>query len=150
MTNLEKLFIPFETGIPTKIKSIGFSDTCLGCFAYGGNGNLIMVEMDNDNDRGYTAAPMYQQVIDWLREEHCIKIAVDSCMPEKYLTKYTYSIDGVNERASSASDNYIYVRPTNNHYIASHSKHKGLPVFHGEYYEALIKAIEEALKLITK
>lgn len=66
---MQHLFLPYELALKAKEK--GFNETCLACYAYGRESEgVIVATMDVNNDRGYTAAPLYQQIIDWFLKEY--------------------------------------------------------------------------------
>jgi len=71
MTNL--LFVKYSVAFIAKEK--GFKDRCL---AFWNNGQLIISDNLPDdfqsNWKTCFAAPIYQQIIDWFREEHGISI----------------------------------------------------------------------------
>lgn len=121
---MEKLFVSFELALILKEK--GFDSGCLahyyrdGRFRYkpfiqdaAGNPNI-------KNEEEEISAPLYQQVIDWVREEHEIDFFLFK------LKSGIYKFD-----------------------VHRNGECKTLPnPARLPYYEALDKAIEEALKLI--
>lgn len=69
-------------------------------------------------------APLYQQVVDWFREKHNINPTSKICSDSRYMSDVSNN---------DSHDTYI----------------KGVKTgYYKTYYEALNKAIEEALKLI--
>ena len=66
---MKHLFVPYE--IAKKLKELGFEEECLGYYD-----NKILTYSKNDVFRNFAtiknklaSAPLYQQVIDWLREK---------------------------------------------------------------------------------
>ena len=169
---MKELFISYE--LAKQLKEKGFKEKCLASYYTDSDENILQGDktdyrkkfninvsdleddyiINGDKDY-YISAPLYQQVVDWFRNKHDILISVESTFAagNKYETKYSFIITGANNRSSSGSDNYINVT-TSNHAMCSriggnHSKHITLPYFATtDYYEALTKAIEEAIKLI--
>lgn len=137
---MKNLFIPYA--IAKLLKDKGFDDECFNAYYEKKNPFYINDEMlvyqikpntkhnffvssisnynEGQYERAYISAPLYQQVVDWFREKHNIHIGIG-------LYYDGYDID---------------VRNFNNdtHF---ETQHEVL-----EYYEALNKAIGEALKLI--
>ncbi len=60
--------------IAKALKELGFNERCFACYAYGGEDHIIFAEKYNDNNKGYTAVPLWQQAIDWLRKIHNIEV----------------------------------------------------------------------------
>lgn len=132
---MNHLFVPYE--IAEKLKALGFDEPCFAYFIsptkrvpaayskddeeYPRNSDLIM---------NWIAAPMHQQVKDWLRTEHDIEMVVDKCAPDiGYVATVYYDLDGrLREKSLAGHNEEIEVEFT--------------------YYQALNRAIEEALKLI--
>lgn len=125
---MEKLFATYE--IAKKLKELGFDEPCLGRWnkhsVY--NGEIVPViicittpKNSEIANSSLIAAPTWQQVIDWLLEKHLIFITVQC---EEWLHTFCGKIED--------EDGFIETEDTN------------------DYHEALTKAIEEALKLITK
>jgi len=123
---MKHLFVPYELAV--KLKEKGFDEECLGYF---------------DVDKGYTlgyylcyreesfnsflsegiAAPLYQQVLDWLREKHDIHIELPTGgHPKKY---------------------YVFVHKMDGGWIYEGNNQKEF-----DYYDGLEAGINEALKLI--
>ena len=131
-----KDFIPYETGFPKLLKEKGFAETCL---AYYPNTIDGLCFIKNKNRQGEYAdvggfpqkacsAPTYNQVKDWFKDKHHIKI--DVCHAESNgtyrITLWRWNFDnqiGKWERFG---------------FISSYE----------DWYIAANKAIEEALKLI--
>ncbi len=141
-----KQFVSYE--IARQLKEKGFNEDCLGFWEsfdeswnnYSSWANIdIMDELDNErlvitlNElRGYynniTKAPLYQQVIDWFREKHFIDICMNLNLSHEYSAHIYNRFHSINQGKDDISN-----------YIVPHGK---------DYYKVLIKAIEEALKLI--
>lgn len=133
---MKHLFVSYE--IAKMLKEKGFNEPCLT--SYNNECNLCSVwnlsdedieeeELMEDtqeslycknstNENDYITAPLYQQVVDWFREKHGLSIWV-----EPATLSYRYYI------------------------LSDDNKWEGFKEPKG-YYEALTKAIEEAIKLI--
>lgn len=123
---MKNLFIPYELAIIAKEK--GFGEIS---FAFYNQNTPIRFFSDYDKtetnklilDGFVVNAPLYQQIVDWLREQHDLFITISYYKSEGY-----YSSVG-NLKKDSNDHNFISKDCEN-------------------YYEALNKAIEEAFKLI--
>lgn len=81
LITMRNLFVPFETAL--KLKEKGFDVQCFAFYnssgellqktAKGFNSGLLAFDLALEN----TLAPLYRQVIDWLREEKGIWISID-------------------------------------------------------------------------
>ena len=115
-----KPFVSYELAL--KLKEKRFDEPCLASYD---EQQVLIIEKRtaleiNTLLREWVLAPLYQQVIDWFREKHFIWIHIDGSQHLKIV------------------------------YVISHSKDlfKKHEQIEYSYYEALDKAIEEALKLI--
>jgi len=139
---IEELFIPYE--IALQLKEKGFNEPCLAYYNVSNilvNGyRIVYIEHESSNpcknnpNSIDVTVPLYQQVIDWFREKH--RYHIDITFRESKSNK----IEGIN---SVYYDIEIYHMNGGDAYktlkISEYSDH---------YYVCLIKAIEEALKLI--
>lgn len=122
---MKHLFVPYEIAVILKEK--GFEpDFIMACFDTLNKNELQITTnahiLDNKYKERYITAPLYQQVTDWLREKHKIDICIE---PWKDAT-------GKGGRE-----------------IKIYSHHRLIQsISTPDYYQALTKAIEEALKLI--
>jgi len=141
---MEKLFIPYKTGIPVLAKEKGFNEDCLMEWKtpvahvrdnynkthevirepnlykdthYGGGDSRVSYKND-------LSAPLYQQITDWLREKHNINIPYVICGSNKEVLGYKW---------------FVQVGMENQCYETKMIK---------DYYEGMTEAIKEALKLI--
>ena len=129
MTN--KLFAPYELSLLAKEK--GFNEPCLAGFKKYKDEFAITII---DNHHSYIQAPLFQQLVDFLREEHNIivsgDLAIDNKKGELYyvavITKYSIVKNGDKNK-------YLYNR---NMLIGKYDS----PVI------AINKALEQALNLI--
>lgn len=130
---MKHLYVPYELAI--KLKTKGFDEPCFGWYSINTEHTLRMIHTVNyfrTNYHGIEScylAPAYQQVTDWFREKH--KIIIEIQLDQTSSVKWTYDIIKYNdfsdfERKTDILNWYLYK----------------------DYYEALTKAIEEALKLI--
>jgi len=104
---MEKEFVTYK--IVKELKELGFKDECLGFYDKDKVLHLISygrVSYNNTHDsiaihphyRLVCSAPLYQQVIDWLRDIHNIGIYIDFTPKKTILFKETnmgYSIDKI-------------------------------------------------------
>lgn len=133
---MKHLFVSYE--IALKLKEKGFDDPCLSKYNNSGKMDIASIFgitnslLKGEPYRKYgwvCTAPLYQQVIDWFREAHSIDI----------FTNAHYATD--NSVAGYLFD--VYDRRE------KYNTQKGM-FESSSYYQALNKAIEEALKLIKK
>lgn len=141
---MEKLFISYELALLAKEK--GFNDPCIAEYWIGANkGNIgspknplfnmypdILDEVPCYNSnilKNYVAAPIYQQVIDWLRKEHKMGVEI-----ELYCEEYTVYVKKVTKNISDTQ-------------IAQEYEFDPVDGFF-DYYEALNYAVTEALNHI--
>jgi len=130
---MKNLFIPYELAVIAKEKR--FNEECFAFYAFTSTNFFYCKNLDlggamkNTDLSLSVAAPLYQQIVDWLREKHNIHFII-----RKYMT------GGVN---------------SGNWHIAIDDLSKRRNVLeledkadHRDYYEALNTAIEEAFKLI--
>lgn len=123
---MKHLFVPYDLALQLKEK--GFDMPCLGY--YDGDDDGVWNDeperellLNDHNKHGKLSAPLYQQVVDWFRENKGIHI-----QPQFHFHDKGYKIGKIPIGRSS------YTGPYNKSYKT--------------YYEALNKAIKEALKLI--
>lgn len=126
---MKHLFIPYELAVIAKEK--GFNEPCLARYDIDktisqtnieSNSNGFNEQVTNDNLLVMVASPLYQQIIDWFREKHNVIIYVDARNDLKFKGVRKYYIRDIWREN--------YTNSFNNH------------------YEALNKAIEDALKII--
>lgn len=90
---MDKQFCNYE--ISKKLKELWFNEPCFGYFAPLKTELTIWYNPEISNDGEFILAPLWQQVIDWLREKHRFHIQIT---PISYLnyTKiaYFYNIGG--------------------------------------------------------
>lgn len=150
---MKHLFVPYELAL--KLKEKGFNEKCLSFFYKKKDGtfrlneeymphtwwtNLWFTEevwaatQYEQKDKDFiknVAAPLYQQVIDYFREKHNIPIGI------LYVTEEERNQNPI-----------LYPKPYK-YYFSVYQNDDIVYMTRGEdYYEALNKAIEEALKLI--
>lgn len=128
---MKHLFIPCVLAIMAKEK--GFNEPCIGLYLENNqlysltNSTSDFTSVTNENKKHESAAPTYQQIVDWFREKHGIVI-----------TPALYSRRHFNE-----DNNFIFRGELSHPKLGSSHTEKT-----SEYYEAFNKAIEEAFKLI--
>lgn len=118
---MKHLFVPYD--IARQLKEKGFNEPCLGHYYERDNEQVIVIygEFPPDTSK-WLSAPLYQQVIDWFRDKHNVIISVEPRKNGVFKGNREYFISG--EWRSNYTEDYM------------------------DYYGALTKAIEEALKLI--
>ena len=147
---MKELFIPFELSL--KLKQKGFDELCMSyysCHAFMGTGNnpkwkLWDFEVNDNCRNSYEfmlgdscTAPLWQQVIDWLREKHSIRIVDD-------IAKNSWSSNG---HDTDFKFNVIKVDGASTKDMLYPCGLEGL--YYPSYYEAMQKAIEFALTKIS-
>ncbi len=134
---MKHLFVPYELALVVKERE--FDEPCLAMYTEEGKRlTYTSVPLNNTNSFWKSSpsevipAPTFQQVQDWLREKHNIEI---------YCPNYYKNSKGYKPQYECRiNDNQLGTG-----LIAGSSE--GVLLF-SNYYEALTKAIEEALKLI--
>lgn len=137
---MKHLFVPYE--IALKLKEKGFDEPCLGYYS---PHNLNYVYHDTiysniweefKGSNNGLPVPLYQQVIDWFREKHKLML-IQSCVPSKNNSLlFGFIIQYLNELEEAGTSK-----------VMIHRRERNTSGYES-YYEALNKAIEEALKLI--
>lgn len=117
---MKHLFIPYYLVLLTKEK--GFKEDCFGCYAsyYETDKPDLYIEFKeefNDFDI-FMDAPIYQQIVDWLMNDHKIMIGLNY-YNNSHGEWWEYRLGYLNKNGVGNT-----------------------------YYEALRKAVEEALKII--
>ncbi len=139
---MKELFVSYNVAL--RLKEKGFSDVCLGYYF---RDDFYFSETKNGIIRQYSHSeepvvqmPLYQQVIDWLREKHDIDIII--------LNKYQRPNVGYFAEIKFARKDIINKDKFYPVTLQEYPKHDRGVDEGGAYYEALEKAIEEALKII--
>lgn len=122
MSDIKDLFVSYE--IAKQLKDKGFDEECIGYYDKVHNDIVNQCALiTNDNSLNILTAPLYQQVVDWFREKYNVIITVQP-RDKKFIGVREYFISDV--WRFNSTDKF------------------------SNYYEALTKAIEEAIKLIDK
>ena len=128
---MKKQFVTYE--IALKLKKLGFDEECLGIYNPELNMNIYGVGVNwnteniNDIKKEWCSAPLYQQIIDWLREKHLIDIDNGWCISNPLGKKQ----EGYNISVYDRIKDEFIVRD-----------------FHIDYYKAREQAILKAIELI--
>lgn len=128
---MKELFVPYE--LVVKFKEKGFDEPCLAIWnkeSYG-DINLVIVKNYKIEYDYQWYAPIYQQVIDWFREQHNLVLDVFQQFDEvnfKYTGKWQVDISEL----KNYKDPHIIV----------------VEDVYDDYYDAWNKAIAECLKII--
>jgi len=134
---MKEEFVPYEMAL--KLKDLEFVQDCLAY--YSSPDNLVINDLSNYQLEKYNlgiGAPLYQQIIDWLREKHnlLIKVSVggDSNIYPKWI------IDGILDISNPNCAIEWELKELKRGYEDI--------VFYDTYKEALIAGIKHTLKLI--
>lgn len=125
---MEKQFATQE--ISLALEEIGFDGECLGYYGRVDKGFYDARGIVTKSQTPCTIAPLWQQVIDWLREKHNIEIWVNNYYrnEKRYIPQYQIFINGQQQyfQFSSASSVELY----------------------STYFEARERAILKAIEII--
>src|SRR4029078_13290517 len=76
---MKNLFVPYP--IASALKDKGFDEPCLGGYLLNGEfaepDNELNCFRNRNRSGGEISAPLYQQVVDWLRDEHGMRIKIE-------------------------------------------------------------------------
>ena len=127
---MKHLFVDYELAV--KLKEKGFDEPCLAGFLIADDGQFSIYGIDTNHEslseieeENWLNAPLYQQVVDWLLDNH--EIDIDTHYNSNLTKKHQFQIHTKDGFCKVDSD------------LEFDSKH-----------EMLTKAIEEALKLIPE
>lgn len=142
---MKHLFIPYE--IALKLKELGFNEECFGFYNnhppknHHPRGLVIEGHQDHneetEDDDLICSAPLYQQVVDWLRDKHGIEVQHGCRVPVEAIKAAGGKIDHLDFKYNF----YLYSEDRNPKLIGGQMRGN-------DYYQTLSKVIEEALKLI--
>lgn len=133
---MENLFVPFNIG--EKLALLKFNEPCLAAYVWHGGKdkpedypeNFLPSPRRNSELSQDLCAPLYQQVIDWLREKHNIEI---------YCPNYYKNSRGYKPEYECRVNGKQLSHPPQGHALSSVE-------LYPTYYQAVERAIEEALK----
>lgn len=153
---LKEQFLPYELAV--KLREKGFNETCIALITE--KDFLIPLIFDDEEELEFNQeikkhnnvpcipTPLYKQAIDWLREKKGWNISINEIGMYSNIEPYTKGI-------YTAYEYWIYNTHENKkHYLCKYDSKKHIigdfinNIAAQSYYEALNKAIEEALKLI--
>jgi len=121
---MKHLFVPYKIAALAKEK--GFNEPCLALIEIESREILHeYVKYKSRIAKGWIKLPLYQQIIDWFREEHKIYISIDLISGYWFFSIFRV-LEAIGDSMQEMESNDY--EPT--------------------YYEALNKAIEEAFTLI--
>lgn len=152
---MEKEFVPFKLAV--KLKELGFDEPCFYYFNSSENNQLWQdteggyyrnstISVSNllwgeTFDNGNVSAPLWQQVLYWLREVHKIDIAVNLETIDDSTTEYTYEIvQYISEGFNSKKNTWDFYKR-----ISSFTPSSG---WYSIYEEAREEALFQALNLL--
>lgn len=123
---MDHLFVSWE--LSKQLKDKGFDEKCLGYYNWKGKFYFMTMGLSNSDaeqalPEGTVAAPIYQQVVDWFREKHDTVVLVNRDIHSGKILGWEGTIE-------KGIDGFETGKTCDN------------------YYGALTKAIEKALKLI--
>jgi hypothetical protein len=142
---MKNLFVSYELAL--KLEAKGFNEPCFGYYIPFGfkNSGKVMYKQNKSKDpfiRGHNTeplsqclAPLYQQVVDWLRVKHGLAIVHDMC-------DMTCSYNSIEEHIKF--NLYKVDKRTSRNALSYSADH----CCFGSYYEAFDFIINEALNLI--
>lgn len=166
---MKEQFVTYE--ISLKLKELGFDESCLAYYL--GNGGFVALSQNktyfigekNSNfttefDLNNCAAPLWQQVIDWLREKHGLLIHIDGKFKVRISNNTKESIGHVFTKDLQKSRHALKMNgsvcPHLNYLPAGDSKHLLYPkneysfiLEFPSYEEAQEYAILKAIELIS-
>lgn len=96
MQTIQKQFVPYK--IALAIKELGFNEMCIATFDEDKDFDLQNFEQNYDTFPSHIIAiPLWQQVIDWLREKYDINIVIHKCCHTdmKGIQTITYTNTGI-------------------------------------------------------
>lgn len=136
--NTKDLFVSYS--LNKQLQEKGFNEHCFGVIYP--DGEILFSSPDlttimSRKEKNCIKAAMHQQVLDWFREKHDIHIELEL---EDNSKIYNYSI--------CIKDSRIKNREYHDNDMLDQAKPIFVKYKTSVYYEALNKAIEEALKLI--
>ncbi len=136
---MKNTFLPYQLTLLAREK--GFDAIFLGYYDINTTGllksrseSVCLIANQEMMPKGSTPAPIYQDVIDWLREKHNIHIEISTSGDDEQYPKWTYWL--VNTKKSNRIE--LAMKELSDIKILEYDT----------YYQALENAIEEALKLI--
>ena len=124
---MKEQFVTYE--IALKLKELGFDEPCFGYFPPLKKELTIWYNSEITNNGEFILAPLWQQVIDWLRLKHLIDIDNGWCISNPLGRKQ----EGYNISVYDRIKDEFIVRD-----------------FHIDYYKAREQAILKAIELCQK
>lgn len=115
---MNKQFVTYE--IALKLKELGFDEECLGYYT---DGHLILSVRQPYYPHKVTKAPLWQQVIDWLREKYNLYVNIEPNISKNW----EFSIYNLNDSLLFGAKS-LYINKELNYYEARE--------------QAILKAIE--------
>ena len=117
---MKHLFVPYELAV--KLKEKGFNEPCFAVYNNLRNGHIDLLSKRYGKNEmiSLVAAPLYQQVVDWLREKYSLCVWVNKQWAGEI--NYIGYVEGMYPIEKESDGN--------------------------TYYEALTKVIKKVLKLI--
>lgn len=114
---MKELFV--QLTLANKLKEKGFKKSCFGFYPNDENPCIQLCSIDHKFGwwDDYISAPLYQQVIDWLREKHNLYIIEQldmTCDPKYCYEIYRYEDFGNWTLVSKRPDMFLYLNPIEN------------------------------------
>jgi hypothetical protein len=93
METIKDQFVSYE--IAKEFKELGYDEPCLGYYYIFEHENCFListiVNRNSEWDNGFISAPLWQQAIDWFRENHDIIIMIErNHYNDTFINSYTY------------------------------------------------------------
>jgi len=130
---MKHLFIPSELAIWAE--ELGFKEDCLGYYnEVAHTGKWAFERMIWENATNYVPAPLYQQITDWLRQEHGIE----------------FEIFRMRDFGQDARYNYAFTKLDKNAKVVAYYPRMGRSQKTKSYDEALIDLIISSFQLLEK
>ena len=125
---MKKQFVTYE--IALKLKELGFDEKCSAVYRTGRLYPILGFEKINSLKQSVIAAPLWQQVIDWFREQHLLMLSV---------------FDSNTQNKFGFIGNVIFTYP-----LVLNSSKPLINMYYETYYEAREQMILKAIELCKK
>lgn len=164
---MDKLFVPYE--IAKAVKELGFNESCFMYWRSEMDGSMQLFyhqddhaldaigSNNSDNARWVDCtAPLFQQVIDWLRDEHNIDVYIipvfrDKCGYDSFKRDgYTFEIVRIEPCTYLSWSDLNQCAEDRDKEIAEDGQLVSLKPSFANYHDALLEGINHALNLLIK
>jgi hypothetical protein len=128
---MEKEFIPYEQAL--SLKELGFDEPCIGFYTQNAYGSTLEQKVQywrepigGNDDYVFVLAPLWQQAIDWFREEYNYHTPINVGIPIGGKIKYFFNI----------------VK------FGKHHKNKFKSKFYSTYQEAELECLKKLIEIV--